>query len=142
MIIAAFGQLIGKHQNGWTICQWIDILNLKTDYWLFAKQDCIKFTHRYYFHKFPWEYLLLPIFRWQITFENTESPSGFFVVHNDHRFLECKSSESSSNSCFTSRVVYLNSGDQIHLSDMFADQRVVLIEGQSFFGLMKLGPGQ
>lgn len=63
-------------------------------------------------------------------------------MHNADRFLECQTSTASSNSCYTSRVVYMESDDAIRLSDMFAQQRVVLHEGQSFFGLMKLGQVQ
>lgn len=75
----------------------------------------------------------------QITFEKRSKANGFIVVHNADRFLECQTSTQSSNSCYTSRVVYMQSNDQIRLTDMFAEQRVVLHEGQSFFGLMKLG---
>lgn len=78
----------------------------------------------------------------QITFEKGANTNGFIVVHNAERFLECQTSTLSSNSCYTSRVVYMESDDQIRLSDMFANQRVVLHEGQSFFGLMKLGQVQ
>lgn len=75
----------------------------------------------------------------QITFEKRSKANGFIVVHNADRILECQTAMQSSNSCYSSRVVYIKSSDEIRLGDMFAEQRVILHEGQSFWGLMKLG---
>lgn len=81
----------------------------------------------------------------QIYYHDDHDTNGFIVEHNQIPFLQCTTMTHStqrlvkSNTCYTSGVVYLKSGDKIRLSDLGNHRYSLFDPAKSFFGLVKLG---
>lgn len=71
--------------------------------------------------------------------------NGYVIELNSEPLFQCTTTtistehKTKSNTCHTSGISYLNSGDRIHIKDLGSHRYALFDAAKSFFGLVRLG---
>lgn len=81
----------------------------------------------------------------QVFYSDTHDLNGYQILLNDHVHYQCTtmthtgtSGVSKTNSCYTSGLLHLRSGDKIRLRDVGNHRFVLMQKSKSYFGLIKI----
>lgn len=81
----------------------------------------------------------------QIFYHNDHDMNSFRIEQNGHSILQCTTTTYShvpvtkANTCYTSGIALLRSGDNIQIADFSTLRYVIFDQSKSFFGLIRLG---
>lgn len=86
----------------------------------------------------------LSYFRDKVFYSNEHDTNGYVIELNNHPQYQCTTMThttqkvTKTNTCYTSGLIHLNSGDKIRIRDLGNHRTVMLEPSRSFFGLVKI----